>query len=197
MVPTFPAAEKLAYEWLQQELRFRISRNMGVFSESPSRRIKEGDSSSLVRKDDSEIEIDYHKVSAHTSWEKDVRDHLTLNDVFEQIDEIARQMAIQQQVIIFKELGKQLPAQQVIDASNREFDLDLLEEAWSKIQIDFDKDNKPIIPSFIGSPEIVDRLRSQLSQIECDPNASRRMSDLIEKKRREFNARKADRRLVG
>jgi len=82
-------------------------------------------------------------------------------------------------------------AGQVIDAGGRPFSGALFLELLEKIQIDFDDNGKPRMPTLIVSPEMAERL----AQNPPTPDEMRQFDALIEKKRKEFYARRRVRKL--
>lgn len=80
-------------------------------------------------------------------------------------------------------------AGQVIDAKGKPLSHDLINDMLEKLQIDFDDDGKPELPTLVATPKTVEKLG--------EPTAEqlKRRDEIIERKRREFIARRRVRKL--
>lgn len=83
---------------------------------------------------------------------------------------------------------------QEIDLQGEALSHDVLCQMLEKMQLDFDAEGNPKMPTAFMSPEAVEKLMANPPTAEND----RRLADIIERKRREFNAcrrvRKLDRK---
>jgi hypothetical protein len=80
----------------------------------------------------------------------------------------------------------------VSDAGGKPFSFELLLDGLEKIEISFDDQGKPEMPTLVMGPEAAARIRT-LPPIT--PDQQKRLDDLIEKKRKEHYARRRDRKL--
>ncbi len=78
------------------------------------------------------------------------------------------------------------------DVGGRPFSFELLLSGLAKIDISFDEEGKPELPTLVVGPELGKQIRALPP---LTPAQQRAMDDLIEKKRREYNARRRDRKL--
>ena len=78
------------------------------------------------------------------------------------------------------------------DAGGRPFSFELLLESLENIEIEFDQDGNPEMPKLIVNPELAKRIRTLPA---LTPQQRQMHGDLIERKRKQFNARKRDRNL--
>lgn len=84
-----------------------------------------------------------------------------------------------------------------IDAKGEKFSVKHLLDALKKIPLDFDESGKPYFPTLFVSPKMAESLskrREELSQQELEHRDE--FEKLIEKKRREWNDRESNRKLV-
>lgn len=66
-----------------------------------------------------------------------------------------------------------------------------------KVLIDFDEETgKPIMPSIYIHPSQAESVRKMIQDAESDPEHKRKFDEIIEQKRKEWNDRKANRKLV-
>lgn len=78
------------------------------------------------------------------------------------------------------------------DAGGRPFSFELYLEGLERIELQFDREGKPEMPTLVMHPSMAEHLRS-LPPIT--PAQQRALDELIERKRTEFNARRRHRKL--
>ncbi len=78
------------------------------------------------------------------------------------------------------------------DCGGKPFSFELYLASLEKIDIEFDEKGNPELPSLIVSPELAERLRAMPA---FTSEQKKLLDDLIEKKRREYNARRRSRNL--
>lgn len=80
-------------------------------------------------------------------------------------------------------------AGQVVDAGGRPLSHDLILDMFEKLQVDFDEDGNPEMPMIVLQPKAFEKLG------EPTPEQLKRRDEIIERKRREFAARRRVRKL--
>lgn len=80
----------------------------------------------------------------------------------------------------------------VSNAGGKPFSFESLLEGLEKIEIPFDDNGKPELPTLVMSPAVAEQVRT-LPPVT--PDQQKRLDDLIERKRKEHNARRRDRKL--
>lgn len=80
-------------------------------------------------------------------------------------------------------------AGQVVDARGRPLSHDLVLDMFEKLQIDFDEEGNPEMPTIVVPPQAYEKLG------EPTPEHLKRRDEIIERKRREFVARRRVRKL--
>jgi hypothetical protein len=78
------------------------------------------------------------------------------------------------------------------DAGGRPFSFELYLEALERMEIQFDREGNPILPTLVMHPVMAEQLRSLPPMTQ---EQQRAMDDLIERKRTEFNASRRHRKL--
>ena len=78
------------------------------------------------------------------------------------------------------------------DARGKPFSFDMYLTGLEKIELQFDRDGQPILPTLVVHPTMAKQLQALPPPTEDQQKA---YSDLIERKRREFNARRRYRQL--
>ena len=83
-------------------------------------------------------------------------------------------------------------AGQTVDASGRPFDHDLLLEALEGVEIAFNADGRPQMPTLVLHPDMADRLAALPP---ATPDQDRRFAEMMQRKKDEFFARRRSRQL--
>jgi hypothetical protein len=83
-----------------------------------------------------------------------------------------------------------------VETQGKQLDFDLFIEGLSVVQIDFEPDGTPRLPSLLIHPSQGARIAELIKEWEANPECDRRMKEVIEQKRAEWNARESSRRLV-
>jgi hypothetical protein len=78
------------------------------------------------------------------------------------------------------------------DAQGQPFSFELYLAGLAKIEMNFDADGAPILPTLAAGPELMKRIASMPP---LSPEQQKSYDDLIESKRKEFNARRRYRKL--
>jgi len=78
------------------------------------------------------------------------------------------------------------------DAGGKPFSFEMYLAGLEKIELRFDRDDRPILPTLVVHPDMVKQIASLPPPTE---EQQRAYNDLIERKRREFNARRRYRKL--
>ena len=79
----------------------------------------------------------------------------------------------------------------VLDAQGKKFTLDIINDQLEQIDISFDKDGNPKLPQLYTSPE----LSKKIAGLEETDEQRKRFEQIIDKKRKEYFARKLTRNL--
>lgn len=79
-----------------------------------------------------------------------------------------------------------------MDVGGRPFSFEIFLEGLERIELRFDRDGKPILPTLVMHPSMAEKLRS-MPPITAEQQKA--MDDLIERKRSEYNARRRHRKL--
>jgi len=82
------------------------------------------------------------------------------------------------------------------DAGGRPLTAELILEVWERLWFTFDKNGVWKMPQATAHPAQAERYRQELARIENEGDLRQRFNELLERKRREWNARQANRKLV-
>ncbi len=84
----------------------------------------------------------------------------------------------------------------VVNNGGEPFSIDSFFEVMEKIQIEFDEFGKPNMPTMVVSPEGAERAKEVIQEAENNPDVKKRMDELLAKKKEEYDAEQARRKLV-
>jgi hypothetical protein len=172
--------------------------HLGSFSGIKSSIMHEGESDQIIREDGSVAEIIPKSLQSNGVIPVDSRDieEIELNGILKALQEVGRGLADAKAKMILesieeatKEVGNHIGPRS--DSAEQFF------EMIEKRYFDFDAMGRPIWGEFVvGDKETAEKLGTTMNRIESTPELKRRMSLLIEQKRREFLDREAARKLV-
>jgi len=194
MLPDYPELKTRFGDFLQS----RMYELLGAFPPVPKTLRKEGHRGCLVRHDGSIQELNRAPVCSRISVSRDEFGAMSVEDVLKKVDEAAEDMARQRDEAFFKLMDEVCEqAGNVLSAQGTPVSAEHLLRALKKVDIDFDDQGKPFLPTAIAGEKVASQIREAGRQLETDPVWRRRYSRLMDLKKDEWRAREADRRLVG
>ena len=84
----------------------------------------------------------------------------------------------------------------VVNNGGKPFSIDSFFEVMEKIQIEFDEFGRPNMPTMVVGPDGVEQAKAVIEEAENNPEAKKRMDELMAKKKEEYDAEQARRKLV-
>lgn len=118
-------------------------------------------------------------------------------DVLELVTEKAKEFGGQQARINYQVLDETTKETgNVVDGGGKPLTIDLFLDTVSKISIAFDKFGNPQMPTMVIHPSQEEKYRKLIEEADNDPVAKQRMKDIIAKKKKEYDAEQASRKLV-
>jgi hypothetical protein len=198
MLPDFPEIkeelERLARDRLRQRLRYGDP----VLAMVRQIRQHEGRDSIYTTVSGEEQRADYKQVMGEITINIDELIDLPIDAVMERVDAAAEDMLKQIVPSMFAKL-KEVTDEvgNVVDAGGKPFSFDLFLETLEKIWIDFNEETgKPKLPTIVVSPQLAEQVKTLLPEWEQNEEYKRRFAELIERKRRQWNDRESNRKLV-
>jgi len=177
----------------------RVNTYLGFVGEVPRYIIKEGSNPVTVRPDASRDETILQAASAETIFKHEEIPHLSVEQRIARIDDAAREMATQISSHAFATINEAVDrVGNIVDAKGKPLSAEAVFDILDKIQLEFEDDgvkHKEI--TVVIPPAMTDLVKEILEQIHQDPTLSNRYKELINKKRVEWRAREASRKLVG
>lgn len=84
----------------------------------------------------------------------------------------------------------------VVNGGGKPFSIDTFFEVMDKIQIDFDEFGNPSMPTMVVAPGGFERAKQVFAEADRDPETKKRFEEMMRKKKKEYDAEQARRKLV-
>jgi len=198
MIPDFAVLKEELNGAITRFMRDRFKFHQGPLSDVPQGRIFEGRRNIIVREDGSEDETKMQELSAETRISADEIRELHLPKLLQKLDDSVKEMAAAQAQHFYQTMSEGVEkVGNTIDGGGQPLTAELFLQAMEKIWIDFNADSSPQMPEVHISPNQTDNVKRMIERLESEPHLKRRFDQIMLKKREEWRAREADRKLVG
>jgi hypothetical protein len=198
MLPDYPNLKNEINQFLYDYFGKIVESRMPFVSQLPKTKIFEGTGSMIRRSNGEEDPTDMDSSMVELEVKFDEIPNLTFDDILRRVEKMANEMAESIEKKLFKSLSRQL------DKHNRTFDNKgeklsgrTILKTYENMFIPFDKDGKPELPSIVTSPKAVQKFKDAFLEIQNDEKLKKEYEELIHKKKDEWNAEQASRKLVG
>jgi hypothetical protein len=196
MLPDFPETKRLFGRFFRTYMR-RRAREISPYGIVQTRYLHEGRAMKITRADQSESTSGMEQLSAHLEIKFDEIENLTLQKAIEKHDAMIVDLVQKQTHFIRERMSSEIPKSQTLDAKGRKFDAQVAIEMLEKMQIDFYPDGTPH-KIFVDGPLFTpERMAAVEKEFESNPELKRKFEEMMMKKKEEWRAREADRKLVG
>ncbi|WP_146198560.1 hypothetical protein [Rhodohalobacter mucosus] len=135
------------------------------------------------------------KFSADAHFQKDELRDMSLSDVFQRFLDTVGKMGEKVEIASIQDLDDKLTEKGQIASVSKEFTPDDILKSLDTVLISFDKDGKAQLPTFMGGEEASKKIAEAFKKLDEEPYLTK-FRDLIEKKKREWDARENSRKLV-
>ncbi len=196
MLPDFPETKRLFSRFFRTYMRLKI-RELSPYSVVQTRHLHEGRAMKITRADQSESTSGMVQLSAQLEIKFDEIENLTLQKAIEKHDALIEDMVRKQTYFIRKSIASELPESQTLDAKGRTFDAQVFIDILDKMQIEFYPDGTPHMIFMDGPWYTKERIAAVDKEFESNPELKRKFDEMMERKKKEWNARETDRKLVG
>ena len=196
MLPDFPETKRLFGRFFRTYMR-RKAREISPYGVVQTRYLHEGRAMKITRADQSESTSGMEQLSAHIEIQFDEIENLTLQKVIEKHDAMIVDLVRKQTHFIRERMSSEIPESQTLNAKGRKFDALVAIEMLEKMQIDFYPDGTPH-KIFVDGPLFTpERMAAVEKEFESNPELKIKFEEMMMKKKEEWRAREADRKLVG
>lgn len=197
MLPDYVDAKRQLKEGLTRWLRNRVQEHLGPFADLPAHQIFEGTAMAIGRPDGRQDVTQMKQFEAGLEITADEVPQMGLADIMRRIDGTAQKLADDMGKNIYgvasdaaQEAGNVVKAHGKITA-------EAILEVLEKIEIPFDDEGNPELPSIHIHPDMTETLKAALLSLREDPNLRTRHEELLQEKKEIWRDREASRRLVG
>lgn len=198
MLPDYPNLKKKLKNLLIAHMKKIQSGYSYPLSKIPKTRIFEGNKFIIVHDDGTEEEAKVKRMKAEMKITLKEIEAKKPQIILDKIYAAAKEIAIQQSKIFYKQIEKAVEkVGNVIDVGGRPFSINDLFKMFEKLQLDFDENGRPYLPTFICREKAYESISEVLPQLDTDPECKKRFAEIIAKKKEEWRAREINRKLVG
>lgn len=191
MLPEFPKARRKMLDLWNTAFFNGMNGGDAFLSQIPVRVQKEGDAAQIGGGD-----MDYKLCSVDFSFPARDAEGMSGDEFFGAPFKLGSQMAGEQAKTVYDKLMQPSPHGMPLQWKAGELKFEDMLAIWEKMELNFGPDGKPQWPTFILHPTAHAEVRAKLQQWHEDPACRKQWEELIERKRKEFDAREACRRLV-
>lgn len=197
MLPDFPALKQWIKERLHDQLRV-LSENDPFMSSLRVERYLEGSRLKCHTADGYQDEAPYTTLSSGFEFKRaDILEKGGPAVFLEATQRIAEEIKKQKSEMVFKKLNEITEATgNVVKGNGGPPTPELLLQVLEKMDIDFDEEGNPHMPSLVVSPDMHNAIQAKLPEWDKDESIKERQKELIEKKRKEWHDREGNRKLV-
>lgn len=197
MLPDFPKEKTKLIEFFNNYLKQQFQQHAIFFKESPKFMHHEGDKWVFERDNGEKDESSYSTIESAMTLDREHINVLSFDEILKKLDSMAAEMAEQQISQMTEKVATEVNRQdRAIKLENNSFGKNDFLRALESIDLSFDKNHKLIKPSFIMPPEMWDKIQKEGTNWEDDLAFQKRHDAIIAKKKEEWLAREATRKLV-
>jgi hypothetical protein len=197
-LPKYREAKKIIEEMLSDRIT-NVSRNKMVpFNDSPN--IVQHEGKTLIHNtlDNSSRQktMSYQKTQFEYVFKYDKIPDMQPEDVLKIVDEKAEAMGEEMAKYQFKVLDETVKeAGNVVDAKGQKPSIDMFLDVLEKISITFDKDGNPNMPTLVIGHKQANDWKAVIEQSKT-PEIDEKFKEIMKKKKEEYDAEQASRKLV-
>ena len=196
MLPDWSETKRL-FGWVFQTYARQKVRAISPFADVPTRYLQEGRGMKVTRADQSESNTKAQQLSSMVEIKFDEIPDLTFEKTIAKYDEMILDMVHKQTGFALERLSEDIPKSRSVDAKGRTLDAEIILEMLETIQLEFYPDGQPQELHVVGCLFTPERLKAVYEEFQSNPDLQKRHNELIARKREEWRAREANRKLVG
>jgi hypothetical protein len=196
MLPDYSETKRLFGRFFQTYAR-RKARAISPFAAVQTRYLHEGRGMKVMRADDSESDTEVQQLSSEMEIKFDEIPELTFEKAIAKYDEMILDMVRKQTGFALERLNQDIPPTQTVDGQGKKLDAEIILEMLETIQLEFYPDGRPHELHVVGGLFTPERLKAVDEEFQNNPELQKRHDELMARKREEWRAREADRKLVG
>lgn len=196
MLPDYPQTKRLFGRFFQKYIRQK-ARAISPIADVPLRYLHEGRGMKVKRADQSESTEGMQQLSSTMEIKIDEIPEITFDKVIAKYDGMILDMVRKQTGFALERLNEEIPSSQSVDAKGKKIDAELILQMLEKIEVEFNPDGSPQELLVVGGLVSTERMKEISEEFQNNPELQQRYDELIARKREEWHAREACRKLVG
>jgi hypothetical protein len=198
MLPDFPVLKSELNGAITRFMRMRARVHQGPLAEVPRGLVFEGHANVIIREDGSEDITRMFEASSELRIPTDEIRELHLPVLLQKLDKSAHDIVAAQAKHFYETLAEGTEkAGTALDAKGGRLTVELFLRMIETILIDFKADGSPEMPVVHINPAQEEDVKAMIRRLETEPELKKRYDAIMMKKREEWRAREADRKLVG
>lgn len=196
-LPSYRSLRNDINQIIEFSSRLGMAQRMSIFGGMQKMVQHEGDGAKFIYPDGSEDFTEYKEVvSERIITDEELMD-MKLEDVLGMAQNLGNDIGDKKAKGIFQSVGEATKKTgNTVDSKGEKFSIELFFETLSKIDIDFDEEGNPQMPTMYIHPSMADRVREVMANDTNTPEHDKLYNELIAKKKEEWNARESRRKLV-
>lgn len=196
MLPDYSETKRLFGQFFQTYAR-RKARAISPFAAVQTCYLHEGRGMRVRRANESASNTEVQQLSSEMVMKFEEIPSMTFEKAVAKYDEMILDMVRKQTGFALERLNEDMPKSQSVDAKGKKLDAEIILEMLEAIQLEFYPDGSPHELHLVGGLFTPERLHAVDEEFKSNPELQRRHDELMARKREEWRAREADRKLVG
>jgi hypothetical protein len=196
MLPDYSETKRLFGRFFQTYAR-RKARAISPFAAVQTRYLHEGRGMRVMRADESESNTEVQQLSSKMEMKFEEIPDMTFEKAVAKYDHLILDMVRKQTGFALERLNEEIPKSQSIDGKGKKLDAEIILEMLETIQLEFYPDGSPHELHIVGGLFTPERLHAVDEESKSNPELQTRHDELMARKKEEWRAREADRKLVG
>jgi len=197
MIPDFPEVKERLMKALNNRLQRKHKEYLGIFSEVPGYAHHEGSIWAITNDEGIKREQDYKTISSELLINLEEIPDMVPSEILARVDKVAEDSARLMHAEILEEITKATDeAGTAIDAKGKPLDQDMFLSMLDRMDLEFDEKGELIPPAIVMHPKLWEAKGEELKSWEEDGDFIAKHRQLMHRKREEWRAREARRKLV-
>jgi len=198
VLPDFPKLKSEINKVIQIYFRRCVYDYTIAIKQAPKTIIHEGKSSVIRRSNGEEDPTNFMKSETLIELKFDEIPKMTLNDILSKLDTAAQDMAGKMERGFFKSISDDLGRRnRTSDNKGEPLTGKTILKTLKEIFISFDENGLPEMPSIFIAPNLTEKMKMAIKELEEDQNLKQEFEDIMLKKKEDWFAEQASRKLVG
>ena len=195
MLPEFPEIKRAFSTRIIRKFESKRAETIHIFDRAPKIILHEGTRLVMVNESGAEQEIEMKLLSVQFSFSDEELAGMTTEQIHKRFEEAAEEMGRQQLGLAYDEINRSVT--NVVDSRGQQLGPEHILQALEKMQMDFDGQGRPKLPTFVTHPDQFDRYKEAIENVKSTPQLRARFDEVIALKKEEWRARESSRKLVG